>query len=417
MAQSDTMSISGIDQFGNSELPPQSDDAFFQSVQTSRARVDYDIMLKRIRTGAEVGAAELIVGGTLPGSGALQNYDSRANIYKGDLLMLDRDADETHLTAGGMAYDGRPYVMSSLLGQVLPSWVQTDADFRRYNRVVGLAPNDTVLENAAHGAVVTYGTALLTGGAMASTPHVVPEPIYAGDLLWADVGPRWDADREVWSKDFKYNRTNYVRGCQKPVVRPWNPYGGSDLVIAAVEDYIASARDQTQNAQLAAPSKFGLLPEQVDGTASTGAKLARGTMGIIFQAVAILAKANYITINANPALVDEAAAKNLFDFAASADREKLAERLGLTSSGQDGLLVSNLFGAIWQSYTNEQALADELDMSKALANNTLASQLQEESAAHIVTAATGAYYEHAANIVAKATHNSQPGDSLRVVVI
>lgn len=411
------MSISGIDHYGNSELPPQSDDAFFQSVQTSRARVNYDIMLKRIRRGAEVGAVDLIVGGTLASSSGLQNYDSRANIYKGDLLMLDRDADETHLTAGGMSYDGRPYVMSSNLGQVLPSWVQTDADFRRYNRVVGMAPNDTTLENAANGAVVTYGTALLTGGAMASTPHVVPEPIYAGDMLWADVGPRWDSDRDQWSKDFKHNRTNYVRGCQKPVLRPWNPYGGADSLIAAVEDYMASTRPAQENEQLAAPSKVGLSAEQVDGSASTGAKLARGTMGIVFQALAILEKANYIVINNAPPKVDEAAAKNLFAFTSSQDRELLAERLGLSGSGQDSLLLSNLFGAIWQSYTNEQALADELDMSKALDSNTLASTLQAESAAHIVTAATGAYYENAANIIAKATHNSQPGDSLRVVVV
>lgn len=403
-ALSDTIAASGIDILGRQATPHQSADRFVQSIQTSAAKVDNDIGVKRIQAAAALEGHARVIGGT-----SLQNYDSRLDQHKGNVLMVNALDPTGENTSGIGAYDGRPTVYASLAGMVVPDSVNNEWEWRMMNRPIGFAFYDHLISNAASGQAPHYGTAVITGGSLGSVPHVVPEDIGAGQLLVADIGPLDPDARAKWQANFKFNKTNHIEGSEKPVLRPYSPYGGIEFLGTAFEEFYALVNEGGSAWQEAySPGRFGQNFTAPAAVAAAG--MARPLMTAVWMGVALLAEAGYITIAppGNPS------SGNLFGFT-SLDKSKaavLATRLGLDgSNGMDLNLVKSIVGAFYQPLSDHTELAEMLSVEKALVNSALATQLQNEGAMALITTISDVNYMNTATIVAKAAHNSKQNNN------
>ena len=411
MSLTDTVSAAGITALGQTSLPAHSDDVMAQQWQTARAKVNYDIGLERLRDGANLDSSKKI------GGSNMERYDGRLSILKGDLLLIDVGKNDRGRNIPGLTVDARPTVFSSLMGETVPDYIQNDAQFQRLYRVVGVAPFDTLIDNAAKSSTVNYGTTIVTAGTIGSTPHVVPEPIGAGQLLYADL-PRIDrVEREKWHARFQTNRTTYTPGCEKPVLRPWSPYVAIDTIGLAIEESIATNLDNQQQDQTASPAKFGIDGDAVDPCAHMGNNINKGLMGMIWQAVVLMQASGLVTIN--DGAPKSSSYNKIFDDVKqnNVENEFLFKRLGLANddTDKDNALVGSILAATMQSFVTNSALADAVDLSEAFTGGDSA-RIQAESSTRLVKAITGAFYESVSMIVAKSVHNSKQGDALQYVI-
>lgn len=412
MSISDTIGAAGYDRHGNAPMPYDNGDPAMQQLQTSRAKVDLDQCLKRIKDAMAIEDPSRVIGGA---NVALQNYDPRTNMYKADIALVYK-GDTDDMNFDYMGHDGRPTVFSSLAGFVVPESVQTDTDFRRMFRPIGIILLDSLIENAQTGQAPHYGNTIVTGGSMGGSLHVVPEKITAGDWLWADIGPLNNDARQEWKKEFRFNQSTMRDTSEKAVLRPWNPYGGFVTLSDALADSIIAGLSGNPLDMHLNPSKYGVDPAKLNPSLATGSALKQGILGAIWMGVAILEENGYLKIFDDAAKITEQPSTK-FDKTASNGRTFLAQRLGLIGKGgdEDQYISNFIAGASWQPFVEDAVFADAVDISKALPTSD-AHKIQNESMLRVATAITDAYYENASLIVAKSTKNSKQGGKIDYVV-
>jgi len=388
--------------------------AFVQSVQTVKYKVPYDMGPQRrlAQQALDESDSDRVVGG-LPAR-HLQDYDAKLNILECQLLLMNTMDDlPSGDDADGIAFEARASVFSSMAGIVVPAGVETNSDFRRMFRFGGFAPYDTLIQNVGNG-TVPYGTAGFIAGSVSGTYHQVPEPIGVGQFLWCDVGPRSNADRAHWSKDFYYNQTDLLQGAEHAVLRPWDPYGASDFLCDGVRHFLVSLNPLADYGTYINPASREVNSSLVHPAAAVGNALASGLMTAVLYGVAVLEKAGYVTINAAPPPRAAAAPVPAY----SAALPVLAERLGLlnNASGRDSQVVTQIFGMFYQQFIDDEAAADSFSASSLLNSQQASFKLQQEGAFHLVQAVVDTYYEHAAYICAKSSGNSQQRGFLQFVL-
>lgn len=402
MAYSDTLPWSGA--------PEPSADAFTQAAQTSAARVDLNQGVARLQEAAALGAAARIIGGV-----NLQNYDRRLNMHKGNLLLGDLHAPPLE-SSYDRSIDGRPSVFASLAGYVVPSGVRDDSEWRRLIRPLGFAMYDTLIDNAGVGQQPRYGTAIITGGSISLVPHIVPEDIFAGQLLVADIGPMDPVARDQWKANFMFNHTTHTRDSEKPVVRPYNPWGCFDLLGTAFEEYFAVLNEGEVFANVISnPARFG--SDVADPAKFAAMGMGKPLMAAVLMGVAVLEQAGYVTLAPTPDKATDLKSVFAFDDIDKDRLAKLAQRLALTGAEADFVLCKAIFGAFWSPLTVDRGLSKAVDFSKALPNTDFAAELQETSAQMLIAAVVDAIHFNQGPIVAKATHNSKQGNSGMDIVI
>jgi len=411
-ARSDSAGLAGYGPNGQVPGPHDSGEPAMQQLQTSRAKVDYDQCLKRINEAKAIEDPSRVIGGASVG---LQNFDARTNLYKTDIaLVYLGDTDDRNFDY--MGQDGRPTVFSSLAGMVVPQGVQSDTEFRRMLRPIGFTLLDSLVENARTGQAPHYGNTIVTGGSMGGNLHVVPEKIGAGEWLWVDVGPRTNEARQEWKKNFRFNRTTMTAASEKPVLRPFNPYGGYESLSDGFSNAIIAGLTGQNKAMYLNPSKNGVDSAALDSSIATGVAMKEGILGAVWMGVVLLQRHGYLTLNATPAVLTNDYDKTKFNLGSMNLRQELAERLGLVTDAKEDPILSNLIaGACWQPFADDDQFADAVDIKDALASN-VAYRIQNESTVRLVAAVTDAFYENVSRIVAKSTKNSKQGGHLEYTV-
>lgn len=406
--------MAASDMIANAQFgpPAQSNDTFYQAIQTSAVKRNVNMGPDRILQAHNV-SKDRIIGGD-----GLQDYDPRLDGRKGNLVVLDAALNDQSFVPGMEMLDTRPSVYYSLAGFVVPAHITSERAWRQSQRVLGFLAFDDTISAAENGNAANYGSTLVTGGSMGHGSHVAPENITAGTYLYADVGPRDPAARRAWHAQMRYNRNGHIEGSEKPVLRAWNPLGAYDLLTSSFNEFFA-VMDTTPSAStleaLISPSKFDLdsRQESADRAAIAAVGLYRPIAAATVMNLALLQQAGYITINPTPAVQPSGTDLFALDKVTTAQKTALAEltsRLGLEDGLIDPVLCKAVFGSFWQPLTESSEIASVVSIERALPNPEQAKRLQEESAPTLIATILDAQNQNLANIVAKATHNSTQGN-------
>lgn len=394
-------------------------DSWDQNNCTSPVNINLDEGIHRRAAASRIDDPSLVIGGLYNG---LTDYDSRLNMLKGDIALIDSDDFRHEYESGGAAFDGRPYVLSSLLGYTLPI-PHTESSWRRSKRAVGFIALDSLLENARTGNAPNYGNTVYCSGSIGGNNlyQVVPGKISAGTLMQFDIGPLNPSSREKWRASQMRPKNRWTADAHKPILTPFNPNGGAQILIDGFEKWIqdtgAGSPPGAQNV-IANPASAKVDARTIDEDSQVGANMARSVLGAMWMGVVLAVRAGVVT----PAQ-DAKSPQNLADLFKFNDFDRtfaarFAERLGLTGNdATDRVLRTALVGSFWQSYTDEQDVADAFSMESALNDRTAAREIQEVSSVRLVRTITGAYYENQANVLFKTTNNTVQGMKLRGVIM
>ena len=402
-AQSDAYGLSGYSVHGNDpSVLKGKRRALVQALQTVKALVDLDMGVKRIHKRAQAGADAMIIG---PIGVNLDRYDERLNLYETDIALSDVTDPPPRVVVGSSFFDGRVNVMSSLLGYVVPDSVRHMSDWKRRFRCQGFLLYDTLISNAKTNNAPHYGTAVAKGGAMGGTHHVVPESVGAGEYLVYDIGPYEPHARAEWSREFHTNTTDWIRGSEKPVLRPFNPYKLYDTLGDALEDYLDPENSGKIQASGAA-SRFNLDPSLVDPSLATAAAMERFVTSAAFVGIAMLRKAGVIQVIRALPLAPGQSVTAEFSEGERDDNQFVASRLGLVGNDADELLLGQIMGAFYQPLLNIDSIATQVSISGALPRRDDAMRIQEEGSMRGIQMVADALWENVADICIKQTNPS-----------
>lgn len=420
MATSDFASMHG---YGMDALS-YNGDAWDQNNCTSAVLVDLGLGRQRVADANATMDKTRIIGGNV----ALQHYDPRLNMYKGDPLLIDTSHWTKETGVEPSAFDGRATVLCSLAGYVPTVDIRSDSDWRRNFRFAGPAGFDTLIENAATGKAPHYGTTVYNSGATGGSAmvHAVPEKIAAGELLVVDIGPLDNDRRAEWSRDFAKRIGPWQLGAHKPVYRPWNPNGGSMQLMDGLAQFLYDTYTSPEVLDRAANPALSSIPgPSVNADRAVGSNMAQATLEIMWMGIVLAMKAGLVDHTDVRAVEKVKDLDDLFKKDFSEDQRATAaligKRMGLldrkNGTERDALLITGLMGAAWQSYIEGVDEAETFSMANALIPSAEAQQIQEDSSVRLVTTITGTYHENAGFIALKATHNSVQGMRLQGVVM
>jgi hypothetical protein len=411
-------------QFGGHADALQGRNLVEQCVVTTKLNVDSDMGKRRRQRINDAGVGEARV----LGSALLNEYDSKHNIYGGDVLLQEVGNEEFDT---GPFFDGRAYACSSLAGYVLPLDVRADEDLYKRFRFAGFAAYDFLLSNP--GTQIRHGLTAYVGGSIGGPLHRKTEPVYHGDLLQMELPPVDPEARKRWEQEVGPYDEHYQEGAMKPVLSTWDPFGAVDLLADSIDEFCTQGRFGEALFEHLDPSKTAVALGGSPLSRTDQVALLKIRAGMSWVYFGILAAERYGLVTINNQAPDQRRAKmnqsqaSLEGSAAinRAGRQNLAIDLGiLPRNGRSEphvTLMSTIVATACNAFLSNDSDRAEFDASTYFPNEDAGSpgsvayamrRFQHDALIGEARSHADAYYSHAARIVARSIRHSHRGGPL-----